>query len=529
MSIFIDKNLGHQDTSPWYVIETPTGTINVHTVGVSLLLLPFFLIGFVSAYVLGFEVNGISEPFQKMISFGALFYAILGFVFIRKLLLKLGIRDGVIALIIPLVFFGTNLLNYTLNEPVMSHVYSFSLVAVFLYYSYMVFNSGERKYFLLAALAFGLIVLVRPINGIVVLFVPFWSASWKEFIERMRTIFFQKTRSMVFAGIIFKLTILIQGFVWLAQNGKMMQWSYKDNGMYLLSPNTFKMLFGFNGGFFIYTPLCFLFMFGLIPLFKENTYKFYSMLFFLLFVFYLFSCHWAYTYFDGLSIRPMVDVYAVFAILAAKLISATQNKLKTVTVPALGLFVVLNLITCYQYKAGILPAASMNYEKFKYIFLKTDKQCAGVLGGCNDLLPYSEKHPEKSFSYENSFDAEKHFDFTNKEFGGDYSTPLASNTSKIYVKAQLKRKELELNSSADALIVFKIESPEKEIRSQQVYKLNDVPSENCCDWQTWEYNVTMDGKIKANDVLSVYVWNTKKKPFLIDDLKIEVYNYNYQE
>src|SRR6202008_3823989 len=102
----------------------------------------------------------------------------------------------------------------------------------------------------------------------------------------------------------------------------------------------------------------------------------------------------------GLSIRPMVDLMPVFAILAAKLVSSVQGKLKTVTVPALGLLLILNLVTCYQYKAGILPPASMNYEKFKYIFLKTDKKYAGVLGGCNDLLPYSKNHPEKSFNYE---------------------------------------------------------------------------------------------------------------------------------
>ena len=529
MSIFIDKNLGHQDTTPWYVIQTPTGTINVHTVGVSLLLLPFFLIGYVSAMIFGFEVNGVSEPFQKMISIGALFYALAGLFFIRRLLLKLSIRDGIIAIILPLIFFGTNLLNYALNEPAMSHVYSFFLIAAFLYYSYSVFNSGERKYFILAALFLGLVVLVRPVNAVVILFVPFWSNSFKGFIGKMRHIFFKETRSMILAGIVFKLVILIQGFVWLAQNGKMMQWSYKDNGMYLLNPNTFKMLFGFNGGFFIYTPLCLILMLGLVPLFKENTYKFYSMLFFLLFVFYLFSCHWAYTYFDGLGIRPMVDFYAVFAILGAKLVSASQNKLKTVTVPVFGLFLFLNLVTCYQYKAGILPAASMNYEKFKYVFLETDTKCAGVLGGCNDLLPYAKKHPEKSFTFENTFDAEEHFDFSGKEYGVDYSTPLGFKTSKIYVKARLKRKEAIANSSGEALVVFKIESPGKEIRNQQIYKLNDVPSEDCCEWQVWEYNVTMDGKIKADDILSVSVWNKSKSRFLIDDFKIEVYNYNYEE
>lgn len=530
MAIFIDKNLGHQDTTPWYVIQTPTGTINVHTVGVSLLLLPFFLIGYAWASLFGYEVNGLSAPFEKMISIGALFYALLGLYFIRKLLIKLNIKDSIIALILLLIFFGTHLLNYSLNEPAMSHVYSFALISAFFYYSYQVFNSGERKYFVLAAFMLALITLVRPINLVVLGIVPFWSNSLKDFIERMRVVFFKKTMTMIIAGAVFKLTILIQGFVWLAQNGKMMQWSYKDNGLYFFSPNALKMLFGFNGGFFIYTPLCLLLMFGFVPLFKENSYKFFALFLFLMFIFYLFSCHWAYTYFDGLSIRPMVDLMPVFAILGAKLISSLQGKLKTVTVPALGLLLVLNLVTCYQYKAGILPPASMNYEKYKYIFLKTDKKYAGVLGGCNDLLPYSKNHPQKSFSYQSPLGEKEVFDYSNKEYGLAYQIPaFGINSSKIYIKASLQRRESVINSSEKALIVFSIESTTSDKKNTQFIKLNDVPSETCGDWQQWNYNLTMDGGIKDTDRFVVYVWNPEKQNFLVKDFKVEVYDYNYKE
>ena len=529
ISIFIDKNLGHQPTGPWYIIQTPTGTINVHTVGVSLLLLPFFLIGYAWASLFGFEVSGLSEPFEKMISIGALFYALMGFYFIRKLLIKLNVKDFAITAIIVLIFFGTHLLNYSLNEPAMSHVYSFSLISAFLYYSYQVFNSGERKYFLLAAFVLGLIVLVRPINGIVLLIVPFWSDSLKQFIDRMRNIFFGETKTMIIAGIVFKLTILIQSLVWLAQNGKMLQWSYKDNGLYLFSPNTFKMLFGFNSGFFVYTPLCLLLMLGFIPLYKENAYKFVVLFLFILFVFYLFSCHWAYTYFDGLSIRPMVDILPVFAIVGAKLIASFEGRLKLVSLPALGVFAVLNLVTCYQYKAGILPPASMNQAKFNYIFLKTDKKYAGVLGGCNDLLPYSKNHPDKCLSFGNAGEV-KNLDCTDQEYPFGYEAAnLNFATNKIYVKATLKRKETDLNSSSGALIVFNTESPDKVVRNRQVFKLNDTPSLKCCEWQTWEYNVTMDGKIQIGDKLQVYIWNRDKQSFMIDDFKVEVYNYNYEE
>jgi hypothetical protein len=360
--------------------------------------------------------------------------------------------------------------------------------------------------------------------------IPFWSNSFKEFVQKMKHIFFRQTKTMIIAGIVLKLTILIQAFVWLAQNGKMMQWSYKDNGLYFFSPNTLKMLFGFNAGFFIYTPLCLLLIFGFIPLFKENSYKFLTLFLFLMFVFYLFSCHWAYTYFDGLSIRPMVDLMPVFAILAAKLISSIGGKLKTITVPSLGLLLVLNLITCYQYKAGILPSANMNYGKFKYIFLKTDKKYIGVLGGCDDLLPYSKHHPEKSFSYESPLGDKEIFDYSNKDFGLAYRIPaLGFNSSKIYVKASLQRRESAVNSSEKACIVFSIQSEGETIPRETIIKLNDIPSEKCCDWQKWEYCLTIDSGVKATDKFMVFVWNPEKKNFSIKDFKVEVYDYNYKE
>lgn len=529
MSIFIDKNLGHQDTSPWYVIQTPTGTVNVHMIGVSLLLLPFFLVGYLWAVMGGYAVNGISEPFQKMISLGALFYLIVGLYFIRKLLIDLKNSDKSIAAILALIFFGTNLLNYSVNEPSMSHVYSFSLMSAFLYYSRKMMLSKNAKYFAYAGIIMGLIFLVRPINVIILMILPFWLSSFAEFKSVTKQLH-QTSKTNISIAIISCLTVLsVQSIIWYFQNGKFVQWTYKDNGLYLFSPNTFKMLFGFNAGFFIYTPLCLFLLLGFIPMYKEHKYKFSVLALFIIFIFYLLSCHWAYTYFDGLSIRALVDFYPVFAIVGVKLFSGKViGYAKSLSLSAISASVLLNLIFCFQYKAGILPPAGMNKEKFTYIFLKTDRKYAGVLGGCNDLLPYSKNHPEASYVFENNFNEIEFFNYKEKEYGVAYEIPqLGFATSKIYVKVELKRKEAEFNSSCNALLVLDIQSPDKKTKNFQAYKLNDVPSENCCEWKTWNYNVTMDGKINATDKLVVYIWNKEKKEFFIDDFKVKVYNYNY--
>lgn len=530
MSVFIDKNLGHQDTSPWYIIQTPTGTVNVHTAGVALLLLPFFLIGYAWAIAGGYDINGISEPFEKMIGIGALAYALAGLFFIRKLLIQKNISDNVIAWILPLIFFGSNLLNYSLNEPAMSHVYSFCWIAVFMYASYRILNNGELKYFVLAGLSLGIILLVRPINGIIIFILPLWVNSISDLKKRTFALFRERKKEIMVSILLLVSVVLIQCIIWMFQNGRFIQYTYKDNGLYLFSPNMLKMLFGFNSGFFIYTPLCFVLLMGLIYYYQKNRYHFAVLSVFFLFVFYLFSCHWAYTYFDGLGIRALVDFYPVFAIPGALFIGKLSSSYyKIAGTLIIACVVYLNLVFCYQYKAGILPPAGMNFDKFSYIFLKTDKKYAGVLGGCNDIRPYSKNHPEPSFVYENHFDETNFYTYNENEFGLAYEiAPIGFASSKIYVKIELKRKEGSVNSSEKALIVLDIQGKDKASRNFQAYKLNDTPSESCCDWRTWNYAVTMDGKIQATDKLIVYIWNKEKKEFYIDDFKVEVYNYNYK-
>lgn len=531
MSVFIDKNLGHQDTSPWYVIETPTGTINVHLVGVSLLMLPFFLVGYFWAEFGGYAMNGFSEPFQKMISMSALFYALMGFYFLRKLLLKLEYTEKQIAITLLLIFFGTHLLNYTITEPSMSHVYSFGLVSAFLYSSYRVFNTYKTKYFIASGILFGLIALVRPINIIILFIVPLWSTSWSEFRYRFLDIVRNNKLKMFIAGAVFKLTISIQSLVWFFQNGKIMQWTYKDNGMYFLNPSPIKMLFGFNAGFFVYTPLCLLLLFGLAPLYKANRYQFFVLTGFMVFTIYILSCHWAYSYFDGLSIRALVDFLPVFALSAAALVKKMETvKWNKVGFSALTLAAAFNLLICYQYKAGIIAPSGMNFEKFKYVLFKTGIKYAGAIGGCNDIRPYSTNHPAPVYTYGNNYYETIFFNYNDKEFGVEYKLEkIGFNTNKLFLKFNLQRSEPAINSSENATIVVTVLSPNGKTKHRQNFKLNDTPSTTCCLWKKYYYQVTIDGKMNSNDKLMVYVWNKDKKEFYIDDFNVEVYNYNYNE
>ncbi|MGZ3900934.1 MAG: hypothetical protein ACXVNQ_10835, partial [Bacteroidia bacterium] len=389
MSFFIRHDFLNQAGNEWYLLNTGSGVINVHPPGVALLLLPFFLTGYLFAALFNFPVDGQSLPFELSIAAGALFYCLIGLIYVRKLLHLNNINDRTTALILILLFFGTNILHYALSEAVMSHIYSFSLISVFLYHSCRYVLYRDKKNLFLSAIIFGMILLVRP-NNIFILFSVFiWFKNRNECIDFFKYIFKQKA---FYVSLLLAFCIAFtQNIVWFVQSRHFFYDTYKGDGFYWLQPQLLKMLFGFDNGFFIYTPLALLFCAGLLVSYKENKFSFAATSILILGLFYFFSSYWAYTYFDGIGIRVLVDYYALFALLGARLFSwVSSKKLVFAGVSTFAfLFAFLNLIYCYQGNRGILPRSGMTYNKWKYIFLKTGKEYQDCLGGGNDLTPYA--------------------------------------------------------------------------------------------------------------------------------------------
>jgi hypothetical protein len=519
-STFIDPALANYD---WLTDSTP---LTHHPVGLSVLMLPFFLLALAVAHLFHFPLTGMSLPFQASVSLAALTYCFIGLVYLKKLFRLNNISDKVTALVIPLLFFGTTLLHYTLTESGMSHVYSFCLITAFLYHSCRFVNEGGNRNLLYMAALLGLILLVRVNNGLVVFTLFFWFQSREQAIAFFRSLL--RNRFFYISIALLLAIISLQVLTWYWKENVLFSNRYAPYGFYWTRPALAEMLFGFNAGFFIYAPLCFLFLLGLIAAYK-NKFLFFGMLGFLLAVFYFFSAYSAYTYFDGLGIRVLVDYYAIFALLGAKLFSHFEFQplaYGSVTILALALLVV-NLIYCYQGSTDILARSGMTYNKWKYVFLKTGREYRGCLGGSNDLVPFSNPHPEPSLSANARLDAP--FDYSQKDFGLALSfDSLGFNSNRIFLKIDIDRKEKFANSSRDVLVCAMLEDKAKTKKGYAQFRLNETPSTDCCADQAYHYGTNMEGNFSADDRLSVYLWNIEQQPFLVNKFSVAVYNYNYQ-
>jgi hypothetical protein len=234
VSVFIHHDFFHQQGQDWFLLKTSGGIVNVHPIGVSILLLPFFVLGYGVALLFGFPLDGISFPFQLSASAGALFYAIIGLVYLKKLFQLHQISDKVSAFVIVCIFFGTNLLNYTLSEAVMSHVYSFCLISAFLYHSSSFVLFEQNKSLIFSFITLGLILLVRPNNIFIVLSVVIWFKSFKAF-----QVFFQsllKNKVFYLSLLLTAAIAFIQSWVWWKQSGTFFHDTYKADGFYWFPP-----------------------------------------------------------------------------------------------------------------------------------------------------------------------------------------------------------------------------------------------------------------------------------------------------
>ncbi len=530
-SAFITKDLSHLSPDNSFVVETPTGNINLHPVGVAVLQLPFFGLGYLSAGISDQKLDGFSLPFQLAISLAALFYLIVGLVFIHKTLVNSGFRTTIIFASIICLFFGTTLLNYVLTEPSMSHVYSFALISAFVYYGQKSATGFSARNTYILACIFGLIILVRPVNALVLFLIPFFYHSFSEWKSSISVYFHNRKTLIISIGIV-AAVFSIQSVIWFMQTGQFFQSSYKGNGFYFLHPQVFPMLFGFNSGIFVYTPLFFVVLFGLYIIYKQNKFKALSLSLFLVICLYVFSSYWGWTYFDGIGTRPFVDFYSLAAIGLCYAFTALNSFTgKGVVSAVTGLCVLFNLIVCYQYKEGIIQSCGMNYDKFKYTFLKTSSDYKNVLGGCYDLQPYSAERKEPFVSYQTKFEDQKNhfYQYNKNEYGvGFESKPLAIDSRKIHIKIGIDRLETTPNASKDVVMTLSLNDNNNNCKSWQTFKLNDAPSEvNYSNWKHYDYGVNVVSTITETDKLSIFVWNKGKEQFGIDNFKVELYDYGH--
>lgn len=372
---YSDVYLG--DSAADFTVNSDWGRVNKYYVGTAVLMLPFFLLSCVAAWLFGFPVDGYSAPFHIGIMFGALIYVGIGMYVLSKYLENKGTSRALSLFVVISLLFGTGLFHYSISEPAMSHVYSFALFCGFIFLVDKWFKTGNRSVFILSAVVFGFIVLVRPTNGLVLFSVPFIAGGLGPLKNRLLAT--DGALKMLVLGVAVVVGILsLQSMMYLAQVGKPVIWSYKNEGFNFLSPEIRSVLFSYQKGFFVYTPLAALATIGLVWMMIKRKAGAGWLVGFLALVVYVISSWWNWYYGASLGMRPLIEYLAFFGVGLAFLLQNT-HKLVRVGLLTFCLFLTsINIVQSYQYQKFILHWNGMNQERFWTVFMKTSRKYEGI-------------------------------------------------------------------------------------------------------------------------------------------------------
>ncbi|MBI5218444.1 MAG: hypothetical protein HY958_05890 [Bacteroidia bacterium] len=346
------------------------------TMGLSLMYAPFFFVAHGYALISDYPVNGFSEPYKVFLLLSAIFYLFVGLDFLKKILQHYGFSDTITAITLLLVGLGTNLLCYSSQSAPMSHVYSFCLFSVFIYYTIRWYELQTIKNTLVIGLLAGLISLIRPSDAVLLIFfVLFDIGNFSDFRQRL-LLYKRNFFLLLLMGLLSFLVWAPQFAYWKTVTGKLLFYSYTDEGFFWSHPKIIDGLFSFRKGWLVYTPIM---SFALIGIFlMRDAFKKLRLpiiLFFLVNIYVIFSW-WCWWYGGTYGQRSLVESYAILAIPMASFIKFLSEKkwiFNILFYCVAAFFIWLNIFQTYQYEYHSLHWDGMSKKLYFKQFGRINK------------------------------------------------------------------------------------------------------------------------------------------------------------
>lgn len=339
--------------------------INKYYPGLSFAWMPFFFGAHAYASLTDFQADGYSAPYQWAIGIASLFWLITGLIYLRKLILALTGNDGIAIAVTLLIFFGTNLYLFGIFNNTLSHMYSFSVNTMFLYFAHCYFRNAEKRtlYFVLAGSALLLTISIRPLNGLIMpaafAFIPtgfFRSQKWFSGFDRK-----------IIIPILFSVALLFWHFYIVSvQTGSFFAYTYTNESFDFANSKFTDSLFSYHNGLFVYTPLALMSCAGIFFIRSAKQFIF-PVLFFA--IVFLYGSWWYWP----ITRRALIDFYPLLAIMLALLLGKLNKPALRWTVTVVLLFSVFHFqLKNYQVNRGILSEYSTYGELFWRNYFRTD-------------------------------------------------------------------------------------------------------------------------------------------------------------
>lgn len=554
-ALFINGDIQLQDVKPyqhdgdlklWFSSDDEGRRYIKFPAGMAMLYSPFFTIAHATAGGPDAPATGYSEPYRFWLLMGSLFYVLLGVIFFSKLMLR-HFSDRASATTLLVMYLATNLYYYTAIDGVFTHGHTFFLFSAFMYGCVRWLDTKKWKYVFLLGVTGGLMVAVRHVDVWFLLFIVLYGIrSFKDL--KGRFILFWKYRWKVLVGGLLLVLMMTPQFLyhWYIF-GELFHYAYNDERFFFGAPHLYDALFSYRNGWLLYTPIMIFAVLGMLLLRKRVPALFTISIIGLPVYYYVLASWWCW-WFVGFGNRAYINMYPLLAFSFAALVSFLYEKYRVawgiLNVAILGA-IVLNTFQSEQFSAGILHWDSETKEHYWHVFgrsersqtqdvlLQTPNNLAAKKGQDSVYAITFNTVSRQDFRFNGAFD--KHPDFkgevsprhgfqsnyglfvpVNYEFAAQIPFKVHPETTHLYVSAWFK---------GDDEYRIVIDAAGQEFPFNMIS--NEVIEERG-EWKKVQLMTIVPKEAKFEHLL-FYVWNQNRKPYAMDNLRIDCLTSGYKE
>lgn len=492
--------------------------------GMSLLYLPFFLLGHGIAWVTGSPMDGLSEPYQYALAAGGVVYTLLGLWLFRKILLRFFSHQLTAALLL-IVVFATNYSHHMTYKNLETVNMLFTLMC-WLLWSTMRWHEEHRfPQLLQIGVAITLMSLVKPSEVLAVIIPVLWSVysipTLKEKIALLR-------RYRLHLVTVFGVCLLIgspQILYWYLKTGHFFYDSYKNPGVGidLLHPHTWHVLFSARKGWLVYTPVMLLGLIGFYFFLKQRKAIATALFTYFCVSFFIISCWTEWWYGAAFSCRPVIISYPILAIAMGTFFQQMKSSAARWSI---GIFAVLcfllNQFQWWQLREGILDPYRTTPAYYHAIFLKTKiPQGAEALKSIERSFAEKQEWKDRAHYREiKRFNVRQPIRWSADEFQFTHTVTYHDLTAKdhLFVEVDVVYEIADSASYGPFLTVTALHKGEAYHYRSPELKTISTDTVNALLHAHYTY-LTPEIRAKGDQV-SVYIWNPGKNKLRIQALAV---------
>jgi hypothetical protein len=506
---------GQKAVPPAYLFKNDKGKLfNKYAPGVAFVQTPFFLIAYFVADLSGVPIDGYSTIFQLFFLIGSLFYSILGFYFLRKILEKILGRDGSFGWL-TLFCLSTPILFYAVFSPSMTHAFSFSFFAIFAYLILLLKYEKSTRNWFLTGLVLVILLLIRPTNALVLLTIPFLLGDWRS------------VKDLIFSGLkrawIWLTPLLfvfsIQLIITRLQVGEWKLNNYPGEGFNWSDPKIFQVLFSFRSGIFVQFPVLMIGFAGLILWIRRSAFSATAFICYFAVVTYVNSSWWCWDYESYFGNRAFTEHLLFLSIPLGML----YQKFSGWT--SLGLLMVslLSVIRLYTFDTGYMSVQRFTSDNYFESMLFWKDENFDRWNFTRSCKPYGEQKKNWTlFTSSEQIDLDPSTEFT---CNGFVQLPKGRTTERYYYIVQLD-KQLITGTINDVFLVVDATSSNSDRRYYYAIPLYNDRYEARGQWKHLEFEGSIVDNLQEFDKIAIYVWNPGKKHLLLKNVRVELIEFS---